>query len=368
MSHFVGIAFIPRDDDYEVNEDYSKKEQNLENMFSMGEAVYSSYLDELLAPYNEQDDNYCDISPELNTLATDYLQAYMNKDYIKLAEVSAVHLEQQRKWKENSVVWDMETKESSTPTLAEVDEELKPLFKLHRLFNPSDEKEMFDMNKTSHRKLFEELLVNTENYEINDEYQVFDHYLYNDEGYYDWYEVGGRWDNYFAQDNAVNVLEDISLLKGSKMIKKIDSLDWFATVGLKDEDIKNRNLDNQVVKSFKKDEFDNFITEMETDKEGKQREVRVVDEYYTTEELLDEEVEVRKYGMLAIITEKYGWEHESRMGWFGISEKDGEKDDDKEFIESEWDKLLDSRIDELLQDVDDNGDCKWVAVAVDFHI
>ena len=31
MSHFVGVAFIPRDDDYEVNEDYSKKEQNLEN-------------------------------------------------------------------------------------------------------------------------------------------------------------------------------------------------------------------------------------------------------------------------------------------------------------------------------------------------
>ncbi len=359
MSHFVGVAFIPRDDDYEVNEDYSKEEQNLENMFSMGEALYSSYLTELLAPYNEQDDDYCEITPEINQLATDYLQAYMNKDYIKLSEVSAVHLEQRRKWKENSVVWDIETKESSTPTLAEIDEELKPLFKLHRLFNPSYEEEMFDMNITSHRKLFEELLVNTENYEINDEYQVFDHYLYNDEGYYDWYEVGGRWDNYFAQDNAVNVLEDISLLKGTKMIKRLHTLDWFATVGLKDEDIENRNLDNKLVKSWKKDEFGEFI--LEDDK-------RVADEYYTTEELLDEKVEIRKYGMLALITEKYGWEHESRMGWFGVSEKDGEKDDDREFIETEWDKLLDNRIDELLQDVDDNGVCKWVAVAVDFHI
>ena len=37
MSHFVGVAFIPRDDDYEVNENYSKAEQTLENMFSMGE-------------------------------------------------------------------------------------------------------------------------------------------------------------------------------------------------------------------------------------------------------------------------------------------------------------------------------------------
>ena len=61
-----------------------------------------------------------------------------------------------------------------------------------------------------------------------------------------------------------------------------------------------------------------------------------------------------------MITEKYGWEQESRMGWFGISEK--------EYTENTWEKLIDERIDELLQDVDDNGVCKWVAVAVDFHI
>ena len=77
----------------------------------------------------------------------------MNKNYIKLSEVGALHLEQQRKWKENSVVWDMETKESSTPTLAEIDEELKPLFKLHRLFNPSYEQEMFDMNNINFANL-----------------------------------------------------------------------------------------------------------------------------------------------------------------------------------------------------------------------
>ena len=51
------------------------------------------------------------------------------------------------------------------------------------------------------------------------------------------------------------------------------------------------------------------------------REPNIVDEYWTTEELLDEEVEVRKYNFLSLITEKYGWEQESRMGWFGISLK-----------------------------------------------
>ena len=69
-----------------------------------------------------------------------------------------------------------------------------------------------------------------------------------------------------------------------------------------------------------------------------------------------------------MITEKYGWEQESRMGWFGISEKDNMEADDKEYTENSWDKLIDERIDELLKDVDDNGVCKWVAVAVDFHI
>ena len=48
---------------------------------------------------------------------------------------------------------------------------------------------------------FEEQLISTTEYEINDDFQVFDHYLYNSEGYWDWYEVGGRWDNYFENDN-----------------------------------------------------------------------------------------------------------------------------------------------------------------------
>ena len=101
MSHFVGVAFIPRDDDYEVNEDYSKKDQNLENMFSMGEALYSSYLTELLAPYNEQDEEYCEVSPEPNDLATDYLQSYYNKDYVKLSAISGEHLEEKENGKKS---------------------------------------------------------------------------------------------------------------------------------------------------------------------------------------------------------------------------------------------------------------------------
>ena len=83
MSHFVGVAFIPRDDDYEVNEDYSKAEQNLDNMFSMGEALQSEYLTELLAPYNEQDDRYCEVSPDLNDRATTLLQAYYSRVILK---------------------------------------------------------------------------------------------------------------------------------------------------------------------------------------------------------------------------------------------------------------------------------------------
>lgn len=79
MSHFVGVAFIPRGD-YTVNENYSKEGQTLENMFSMGSALDSHTLDELLAPYNEQDDTYCEINPEINEVATELLQAYMNKD------------------------------------------------------------------------------------------------------------------------------------------------------------------------------------------------------------------------------------------------------------------------------------------------
>jgi len=152
------------------------------------------------------------------------------------------------------------------------------------------------------------------------------------------------------------------------MVKRLHTLDWFETINLKDEDIKNRNLDNKLVKSWKVDEFGKRIEETYKDDEGNERTKFVADEYWTTEELLDEEVEIRKYNFLSLITEKYGWEQESRMGWFGISEKDNMEADDKEYTENSWDKLIDERIDELLKDVDDNGVCKWVAVAVDFHI
>ena len=368
MSHFVGIAFIPRDDDYEVNENYSKKDQTLENMFSMGEALRSSYLTDLLAPYNEQDEDYCEVTPELNQLATDYLQAYYEKDYVKLSAISGEHLETERKWRERTTKWNSETKESTSLTLAEIDQELEPLLMLHRLFNPSMTEEMFDINNKTHKELFVEVCVDTDEYSINEDYQVFNHYYYNDEGYWDWYEVGGRWDNFFEQDNAKNVLEDISLMKGTRMVKRLHTLDWFETINLKDEDIKNRNLDNKLVKSWKVDEFGKRIEETYKDDEGNERTKFVADEYWTTEELLDEEVEIRKYNFLSLITEKYGWEQESRMGWFGISEKDNMEADDKEYTENSWDKLIDERIDELLKDVDDNGVCKWVAVAVDFHI
>jgi hypothetical protein len=357
MSHFVGVAFIPRDDDYEVNEDYSKAEQNLDNMFSMGEALQSEYLTELLAPYNEQDDRYCEVSPDLNDRATTLLQAYYSpkRNTEKVNEMCEMFIERERGWAERTTKWSAETKESSSLSLAEISTELEPIMALTKLFRSGT----FDLDNEVHLEMFKKSLIDTEDFEINDDYQVFSHYYYNDEGYWDWYEIGGRWDNYFSQDNANNVLEDISLLKGTRMVKKLHNVDWFATVGLKDEDIENRNLDNKVIKSWKKDELGEFI--LENDK-------RVVDEYYTTEELLDEEVEIKKYGMMSIITEQYGWEQESQMGMFGTSEKDVMSDDDKAFTESSWDKLVDERIDEMLKDVDDNGVCKWVAVAVDFHI
>ena len=368
MSHFVGVAFIPRDDDYEVNENYSKADQTLENMFSMGEALSSSYLTELLAPYNEQDEEYCEVSPDINQLATDYLQAYYEKDYIKLSEISAEHLEAERGWRERTTKWDSETKESTSLSLAEIDQELEPLLMLHRLMNPSMTEEMFDINNKTHKELFVDVLVDTDEYTINEDYQVFNHYFYNDEGYYDWYEVGGRWDNFFRQDNANNVLEDISLMKGTSMIERIHTLDWFETMTLTQEEIDNReNLENRFVKSWKTDEFGKRIEETVINKEGNEQTKYVVDEYWTVDELF-EKVEIRKYNFLSMITEKYGWEQESRMGWFGISEKDNMEQDDKEFTENSWDKLIDERIDELLADVDDNGVCKWVAVAVDFHI
>ena len=355
MSHFVGVAFIPRDDDYLVNEEYSKAEQTLENMFTMGEALQSDYLTHLLAPYNEQDDEYCEVQPELNEVATNLLQAYNDNDTTKLNEVCDFLIERDREWAESTSKWNEEKKESQSLSIAEIDTKLVPITTLTNWFRANK----FDFNVKAHKELFEEQLISTTEYEINDDFQVFDHYLYNSEGYWDWYEVGGRWDNYFENDNANNVLEDISLLKGTRMVKKLHTVDWFSTVGLKDEDIKNRNLDNKVIKSWKTDDLGDFI--LENDK-------RVVDEYYTTEELLDEEVEIPKYGMISIITEKYGWEQESRMGWFGVSEKDNMTDDDKDFTESSWEKLVNERVDEMLKDVDDNGVCKWIAVAVDFHI
>ena len=110
MSHFVGVAFIPRDDDYEVNEEYSKKEQNLENMFSMGEALQSDYLTHLLAPYNEQDDEYCEVQPELNETATKLLQAYMNKDKEAVENICNELIERDRGWAERTSKWNDETK------------------------------------------------------------------------------------------------------------------------------------------------------------------------------------------------------------------------------------------------------------------
>lgn len=368
MSHFIGVAFIPRNDDYEVNENYSKKEQNLENMFSMGQALRSSYLEELLAPYNEQDDDYCEVQPELNELATELYQAYMNKDKEVVESVCNKLIERDRGWAEKSSKWNDETKSSQKLTLAEIDTQLEPTMMLVRLFNLDMTSEQFDMDNNEHRELFENILINASSFSVNEQYQVFDNYLYNSEGYWDWYEVGGRWDNFFSEDNANNVLEDISLLKGTRMVKRIHTLDWYETVHLKPEDIANRNLDNEIVKSWKVDEFGKRIEETYKDDKGNEKTKFVEDEYWTTEELLDEEVEIKKYNFLSMITEQYGWEQESRMGWFGMSEKDGMSDDDKEYTETSWDKTVDDRVDELLTDVDDNGVCKWVAVAVDFHI
>lgn len=367
MSHFVGVAFIPRGD-YTVNENYSKEGQTLENMFSMGSALDSHTLDELLAPYNEQDDTYCEINPEINELATELLQAYMNKDKEVVDRICNELIDRERGWAERTSKWNDETKSSEKLSLAEIDTKLEPIMMLSRLFNLEMTAEQFDLENDDHRQLFENLLINASTYEINEQYQVFDNYLYNEEGYYDWYEVGGRWDNFFAQDNAKNVLEDISLLKGTRMVSRINTLNWYETVTLKQEEIDNReNLENRFVKSYKEDEFGKYLEETFTDDEGIEKTKYVVDEYWTVDELF-EKVEIKKYGFMNIITEQYGWEQESRMGWFGISEKDNMQQSDKEFTENTWETLVESRIDELLQDVDDNGVCKWVAVAVDFHI
>jgi hypothetical protein len=368
MSHFVGVAFIPRDDDYEVNEEYSKKEQNLENMFSMGEALQSDYLTHLLAPYNEQDDEYCEVQPELNETATKLLQAYMNKDKEAVENICNELIERDRGWAERTSKWNDETKSSQKLTLAEIDTQIEPTMMLVRLFNLDMTSEQFDMDNDDHRELFENILINASDFSVNEEYQVFDNYLYNSEGYWDWYEVGGRWDNFFSEDNANNVLEDISLIKGTRMVKRIYTLEWYEAIHLKEEDIENRNLDDKFVKTYAKDDLGKYLEETITDENGNEKTKYIVDEYWTTEELLDEEVEIKKYGFSSMITEQYGWEQESRMGWFGMSEKDNMSDDDKEFTESSWDKLVDERVDEMLKDVDENGICKWVAVAVDFHI
>ena len=314
MSHFVGVAFIPRGD-YTVNENYSKEEQNLENMFSMGSALDSPTLEELLAPYNEQDDTYCEINPEINEVATDLLQAYMNKDKEVVDRICNELIDRERGWAERTSKWNDETKSSEKLSLAEIDTKLEPIMMLSRLFNLDMTAEQFDLENDDHRQLFENLLINASTYEINEQYQVFDNYLYNEEGYYDWYEIGGRWDNFFRHDNARNVLEDISLMKGTRMVKRIHTLDWYETVGLKDEDIENRNLDNKIVKSWKVDEFGKRIEETYKDDEGIEKTKFVADEYWTTEELLDEEVEIRKYNFMSMITEQYGWEQESRMGF-----------------------------------------------------
>ena len=368
MSHFVGIAFIPRDDDYTVNENYSKKEQTLENMFSMGSALDSAYLENLLAPYNEADDDYCTIEPELNELATDIYNAYLNKDKDTVDSLVNGQIDRMKEWKQKTKIWDTETNQSRTYTLAEVDKELEPIMMLSRLLNLDMTTEQFDMNIQEHKDLFEKVFINTSEWSINSDNQIFDHYFYNDEGYWDWYEVGGRWDNFFDQDDCVNVLEDISLLKGTRMVKRIHTLDWYLTIDIKEEEIKERKLDNRIAKSFKLDEFGKRIEETYINDSGQERTRYVVDEYWTTEELLDEEVEVSKYNFGVIITEENGWEQESRMGWFGISEKDTMEQDDKEFTEKSWEEIVNLRVDELLEDVDDNGVCKWVAVAVDFHI
>ena len=191
--------------------------------------------------------------PELNDLATDYLQSYYNKDYVKLSAISGEHLETERKWRERTTKWDSETNESKSLSLAEIDQELEPLLMLHRLFNPSMTEEMFDINNKTHKELFVQVCVDTDEYSINEDYQVFNHYYYNDEGYWDWYEVGGRWDNFFSQDNANNVLEDISLMKGTRI--RDYTLDWYETIRIGDVDMLRIEFDNKLVKSWKVDEL-----------------------------------------------------------------------------------------------------------------
>ena len=355
MTHFVGLGIIPNDEAIEINPDYSKKEQNLENMFTMGEAGYFPRLDNMLAPYSEQSDEYCETELEengrLSSLLTNYVSYYQNneeQDRQNIIDYFAEEKSSIERRMSEATKWNSETKEDENYTTLDIAERTEPIDMLLKQMLDKD----FSISSESD---MEQLCVEFGNSSLwaveNKDNKVvyYDQYLYNPNAKWDWYEVGGRWDKMINGDS--NILYDLSELLETKMIPFIQTLSFFQTLGY--------DKGEKVVKDHKRDENGKFLE----DEEGKY----IVSEYYTEEEL-QEKVEVPKFNFHSIISEQFGWVEEAQMGWFGMSSKDTEDDKEKKLIEEEWNNNIKEIIEYYSQQKDEKGNNLYIGVVVDFHI
>ena len=359
MTHFVGIGIIPSGD-IEINPDYDHSKMTIENMFEMGEAGYSLSLEEMLAPYNEQDDNYCEKELQHNesnsAVLTSYLRYHISKDEKYLDEVNGFFDRVNSKRIEHYkgiTTWDMETKESKPITETEVLEKTKELEEVMVLMQNRE----FSFSNTDHKEMFIDrygdsslaLIETTLDEDIEKcSADYYDQFLYNPQAKWDWWVIGGRWDKMIE---GSNILADLNELLEKKIVPFKETLPFFQAHALESE--------GKLPKTWKKDDEGKYLE----DSEGR----HIPDEYYTDEEL-NEPTEIPKYGFCNIISEKFGWVEETQFGWFGMSAKDSESPERQREIENEWEQEKRKIVEHYARQKDENGLPLYVGVVVDFHI
>ena len=348
MSHFVGLVIVPKND-VSLNPDYPNSGDEVEDDFgtmkSMPQyvsAFKSPLAEEILAPYCEQDEEYCIEYGEKNDQINQLLNLYLNdkdvNDYF-----NEIRLRYENSIKE-STSFDEEEQAKRLDTKY-MDEKYKDFEKLRDLMN--DKK--FKLSYLKHQELLKQEFGYSDKHLIEDN-EYLDIFMTNPNAQWDWYVEGGRWREYGEQ----GIFNDLTEVTETRTVAYWETLGFHKTTDEEREQMSKGNFkDIKIAKDYKRDDEGLFLR----DKDNK-----AIPLSYYTEEELKEEQEIMNTPFFAIIDEN-GWHTNNQMGWFGISDRDSmsseERKQERENEINEWNDILQEYID---------SETEYVGLTYDFHI
>jgi len=345
MSHFAVLCIVPKNEIVEnplANRHEGK--DDWQNAYS--NQFESITLEEMLAPYNEQDEEYMTVEISEDEFLNDVWKALKEKDYVRLRDLLNEPIQRMFNWKANASVMNSETGEFQKMTEEEISEEMKEHTDLaNKLISGT-----FDMDSEDERqKLIDLFGVGYETIFEDDCFKEVS--KYNPNAKWDWWVVGGRWRN--VGDNGIiyNLKECIEM----KEVPMYNTLSWFQLPHCDSKEELEAKLKEPkaITKDFKKDKDGKYIT----GEDGKY----IPDTYYTEEELFAK-VQVRKQDFFSYLFPEEGWVEKGEMGWFGSSSLDGLPADEKEEKIKEFHDFNDML---LKKYIDDD---RYIGVVVDCHI